>query len=629
MSTVYNIKFSQGGSTNQTIPRTFALNSFARAETPQWTSGRADRILDTYINCRLSPTRDRTVTLNYIITSGGVTLQTFNFTKEMKAGSIYNCSAGLKNFNELTPAEVTAFIGGLPTATLTLNAGFSSGAELNLYRKGGVEFSFAIAFEDLEGSTFSLDKTEYTSGDRPIVTIEPMETDETLVHGYYWTLAGHSTEEMAITGATETLAALPDDFASYLDGKVSDTLTFHGITYENGVKLGERTIDVIFTAKDMIPTVEITAAPSDGGSDYWERFDSCVLTITCNSAHSTDQSLEITGDYSYSGAVVSTLTVPVFQAGGEKKFTATYTNARGQIATASVSINVQKLKPPTVEFFEAQRYEQSADDDGNIIFKWSLTSQKVRVRYKWSVDNAGGNVTASDVSLAIRYNGSVVRGTANALTGTVEFDDRSPTSADKSILNSLTFDSNAEHALTFTVSDGKNNSSASVTIPKARVNLHLAGSDYGVGIGCFVTDSTQENPIFRVAYPAEFLNGIKGIEIPVPVLKLDDTDTYSNANNALIIHDVTVEESGWYFLQANFEFGNNANGRRGFEVEVTGEVHSVPIALMLPPVNGDAMRGNANAFIYLYADDVLHFRTYQTSGAALTVSVRRQLVKVF
>lgn len=630
MATNYNTILTHTGTSNIGLPYSFGLNGFSRSTTPAWNSGRADQLTGVYIRFVASITRNRDVTFNLVLRSGGVTIQSGNIFKSMTAGGYYTVSSQLTvGADNLTQAQVQSFINGLPTAVLDVQASYSSAstAELVVNKKDGRVFNVSVHYVDLEGSTFSLDKTEYTSGDRPIVTIEAMETDETLTHGYYWTLAGHSTEEVAITGVTETLAALPDDFATYLDGKVSDTLTFHGITYANGVKLGERTVDVIFTARDMIPTVTISAAPSDGGSDYWERFDSCVLTIDCNSAHSTHQSLEVTGDFTYSGDVVSSLTVPIFQAGGTKKFTATYTNGRGQVATASVSIEVKKLKPPTVELFEAQRFEEFEDDDGNAIYKWSLTSQKVRVAYKYSVDDAGGNVTPSDISLAIRYNGQVVRGTSRGMSGQVEYDERSATSADKSILSGSTFDSNSEHVLTFTVSDGKNNSSATVTIPKARVNLHLAGSDYGVGIGCFVTDSTQENPIFRVAYPAEFQQiKAESITLENPICSIswsEDKNVNASSSVATYLHALNIEKDALVLFDANVSFGNNGTGRRILEMYLNG---SAVRRIIFPAASGDVTQSNFIHVLNVRKGDVLSLACWQNSGSTLAMISKAMLL---
>lgn len=634
MATEYQKYFSQGGTSNQTLPRSFGLNGFSQSTTPEWKSGRADKLTLVYVKCSISIDRNRTVNLNYTLNSGGVSLSTGTFSKTMNAGSVYSGSAAMQ-IGDLTPAQVTAFVEGLPSATLTLNASFSSGAELNLYKKGGVPFTVTVNFIDLEGSTFSLDKTEYTSGDRPILTIEPMETEGTLSHSVYWSISGHTTEETPVVGTTIELAAIPDSFASYLDGKISDTLTLHGITYEDGVKLGERTIDVIFTAKDMIPTVTISAAPSDGGSEYWERFDSCILTINCNSAHSTHQSLEVAGDFTYSGDVVSSLTVPIFQTGGTKKFTATYTNGRGQVATASVSIEVKKLKPPTVELFEAQRFEESEDDDGNTIFKWSLTSQKVRVAYKYSVDDAGGNVTPSDISLAIRFNGRTILGTSAGMSGQVEYDNRSATSADKSILSGSTFDSNSEHVLTFTVSDGKNNSSATVTIPKARVNLHLAGSDYGVGVGCFVTDSTPEKPVFRCAYPAEFLDGIKGFDAELHVESPSDElvwlNVANNNNQSLTARTFTTTDAGVWLVTFDFIFQTtSATGRRRVEIRRRSSNGSELFFWnsVVQAVSGDWIYHPVTFFSEFDAGDYIDITVYQNSGGTCNVTAKQSYLRL-
>lgn len=625
MATQYQKYFSQGGTSNQSLPRTFSLSGFGQSTTPTWSSGRADQLTSVRIKCSLSITRNRDVTLNYSLTSGGITLTTGNFSKSMNAGSVYN-GTGYLNIGELTTAaQVTAFINGLPSASLAINASFSSGADLSLYKKGGVEFSVTALFVDLEGSTFMLDKTEYTSGDRPVLDIEPMDTEGTLAHEVRWTIGDYIGNRIRVEGTNVTLPEIPDSFASYVTS-VSAPMALHCYTIEDGVELGERIIEVTYTAKNMIPTVTVTATPLDGGTDYWQKFDGCRLNIVCNSANSEHKNLTITGAYSYDGPVVDTVDAPIFQTGGSKQFVITYTNMRDQVAKATVNINVNTLKAPTISAFDAQRYEGVTGDDGQTVYKWSVTSNKVRLRYAFTVDGAGGNISPSDVSMVIKADGNTIRGTTSSLISAVEYDNSSSTSTDKSILSALSFNASESYEITFTVSDGMNSATASVTIPKARTNLHIAASDYGVGIGTFVEGTSADNPRFVCDYPAEFRNGIVGLE---PKIVLDDRDSYNNANNALIIHDVTVEESGWFFLQANFEFGNNANGRRGFEVEVTGEVHSVPIALMLPPVNGDALRGSAATFVHLYAGDVLHFRTYQTSGTTLAVGVGRRLVKLF
>lgn len=627
MATTYTITFTQGGTSNQTIPRSFALSGLSRSTTPEWTSGRADQIASVYVKCSLSIDRNRDVTLNYRLTSGGVTVESGNFVKNMNAGSVYSGSAYLQ-IGELTASQITAFVNGLSSATLTLNASFSSGATLNLYKKGGVPFYVSVSFVDLEGSSFSLDKTEYTSGDRPVLTIVPMETAGTLAHSVYWTIGSYTSSTQTISGTTATLTALPESFATHITSGISTPLVLHCVTKENGVQLGERTIEVTFTARDMIPTLSVTAAPLDGGTSYWQKFDGCRLSIAANSANSSHKSLTVSGDYTYSGNVVNSIDVPIFQTGGIKTFVLAYTNARDQVATQTVTINVNELKPPVISVFDGQRYESGVDDSGRTIYKWSISSNKVRLKYAFSVDSAGGNIKASDITLTFRSGSNTVNKTTSSMSGSVDYNNTSSTSLDKSVFSSITFASSAEHTITFHVSDGKNTTTASVVIPKSRTNLHIAASDYGVGIGTFVEGTSAENPRFVCEYPAEFRNGIIGLEME-PKIVLDDRDSYNNANNTLIIRDVTVEEAGWYFLQTNFEFGSNANGRRGFEVEVTGEVQSVPIALMLPPVNGDAMRGSAATFVHLYAGDVLHFRTYQTSGTTLAVGVGRRLIKLF
>lgn len=627
MATTYNVNFAQGGTSNITIPRTFALSGFARTESPQWNSGRADRILDTYISCRLTCSRDRNVTLNYYIESGGVILQTYNFSKEMKAGSIYNCSAGLKNFSDLTPAEVSAFIGGLSTATLTLNAGFSSGAELQLYKKGGVPFTFAIAFEDLEGSTFSLDKTEYTSGDVPILTIEPMETEGVLTHEVYWTIGDYVGAHEAVSGTVAQLAPIPDSFAALVTS-VSAPMALHCITYEDGVALGERVIDVTFTARDMMPTVTVTAAPPDGGEDYWQRFDGCRLTIVCNSAHSEHKRLTITGAYAYDGDVVESVDVPVFETGGRKQFVVTYTNARDQVATATVEITVNALKAPTISVFDAQRFDGYVGDDGQTVYKWSVTSEKVRLRYAFAVDSAGGNVSPSDISLVIKAAGNTVRGTSRALTGAVEYDDRSASSADKAILNALDFSPNSAYEISFTVSDGKNTTTASVVVPKARTNLHIAASDYGIGVGCFVDDSSPENPIFRCAYPAEFVGSVKAetLTLVQPICAITWTETKNvNAGNgsATTLHELTASRDALVLFDANVSFGNNGNGRRILEIYLNGTAIR---RIIFPAASGDATESNFIHILNVKQGDVLRLACWQNSGATLAMKSSARLL---
>lgn len=430
MSTTYTRYLSLGGTTNQSMPRSFSLSGFGRSDTPKWTSGRADQLTRVYVKCSLSITRNRDVTLNYSITSGGITLRTGNFTKSMNAGGVYSGSANMQ-IGELTPTEVTAFVNGLPNATLSLNASFSSGADLNLYRKGGVEFSVTATFVDLEGSTFTLDKTEYTSGDVPILTIDPMDTEGTLSHKVNWTIGDYVGDRISVNGTRVTLPVIPDSFAQYVTS-VSAPMTLHCYTFENGVELGERTIDVTYTAKNMIPTVTVTATPLDGGTDYWQKFDGCRLSIVCNSANSEHKNLTITGAYSYDGPIVETVDVPIFQTSGSKQFVVTYTNMRDQVAKATVNINVNALKAPTISVFDAQRYEGVTGDDGQTVYKWSVTSPKVRFRWSYTVDSAGGNISANDVTVKISWSGGKLLTLNNhPMSQTVEYNNTSETASDK------------------------------------------------------------------------------------------------------------------------------------------------------------------------------------------------------
>lgn len=621
MSTTYTRYLSLGGTTNQSMPRSFSLSGFGRSDTPKWTSGRADQLTRVYIKCSLSITRNRDVTLNYSLQSGGVTLRTGNFTKSMNAGSVYSGSANMQ-IGDLTPTEVTAFINGLPNATLNLNASFSSGAELSLYRKGGVEFSVSATFVDLEGSTFSLDKTEYTSGDAPVLTIDPMETEGTLTHEVNWTIGDYVGERISVNGTRVVLPVVPDSFAQYVTS-VSAPMTLHCCTFENGVQLGERTIDVTYTAKNMIPTVTVTATPLDGGTDYWQKFDGCRLSIVCNSANSEHKNLTITGAYSYDGPVVGKVDVPIFQTSGSKQFVITYTNMRDQVAKATVNISVNALKAPTISVFDAQRYEGVTGDDGQTVYKWSVTSTKVRLRYSFTVDSAGGNISPSDVSMVIKADGSTIRGTTRALSNTVEYNNSSATSTDKSILSALNFNASESYEITFTVSDGKNSATASVTIPKARTNLHIAASDYGVGIGTFAEGTSAENPRFVCEYPAEFRNGIVGLE---PTVVRDDVDEYTAANSSVVTRTINISEGGWYFLQLVVNFSSNANGRRSFECRTAS---NLLISSVTPAANGDWTRTNTSWFGHLDAGDVLSINAMQTSGSSLTMRVQRRLVKVF
>ena len=105
--------------------------------------------------------------------------------------------------------------------------------------------------------------------------------------------------------------------------------------------------------------------------------------------------------------------------------------------------------------------------------------------------------------------------------------------------------------------DGYDSATRDTILPRAQVNLHLAGSGYGVGVGMY-SDGTEEAPLFECAYPARFYAGIEGGTVKYST---DEVDTGNVWLNGRKIYSRMVQYNtgdGYNSVEHPFDFSNMA-----------------------------------------------------------------------
>lgn len=238
----------------------------------------------------------------------------------------------------------------------------------------------------------------------------------------------------------------------------------------------------------------------------------------------------------------------------------------------------------------------------------------------------------------------------------------------------------ADSAYEFTLycTDLASTAAAFAVVGKGHANVHFAGSGYGVGVGCFVADATQDSPRFEVDYPsrfnksahvagvasfgdaanfndeanfyasasfggmsffhqptyffddiqvsgkATFNGGTEGVcsmisdgeEIAFGAVPSQSTQTYECA---------AIETYGLYLFIANVSFATNTAGRRMVELYRNTTTW---LAGQTAAPNTSYTRMTATAVAMFGVGDVPRVCMYQNSGSELKAYVRVWLVRL-
>lgn len=443
------------------------------------------------------------------------------------------------------------------------------------------------------GSTGTMERQTVAVGDIARLTVSPVILAASVTHRVICRLPdGTALMKDLPEGDTEAAFLIPPSVADAFPDSLFADGTMELETYADGALYG--TVTVPFTL-----TVPDTAAPS------------LTLAVTPEVVYRRLTTATLTAEaYGRLGARV--LPVPPralnYELAGARTETVTVTDSRGLSATASVTIDVIDVRDPVITAFTAQRYDRRQVGDSLQDIPADEGS-RVRLSINCDVDPMGGN--CGSLTLWEWREGWRMISQIDISGETEHTVDLGET------------DGPSDYRAILTDGVGAATETAKVNAPRA--NLTLAGSDYGVGVGCFAEDTDADHPRFEVAYPAVFRDTVTAM-VPMSGIVWQQTATANAVNNgAVYLLTHTVERDGIALLHANLSLQRNTNGRRIGEMYKNGS--SVARAIVAP-ANGDVTQFDLTAILDIKKGDVLTVAAWQNSGSTLSVTATAELLRL-
>lgn len=332
----------------------------------------------------------------------------------------------------------------------------------------------------------------------------------------------------------------------------------------------------------------------------------------------------------FTGAAANTA---VFQSAGAFTLTLTVADSRGRTVTATKSFTVCAYALPVISAFSVERYEPVYDNNEQISgYQASDLGDHVWLNLSASVSSVNPAGTQLNSLMWSITAVNVNTGATQTISGTgaqsvVISKDRSKFSA--AIAGTDTWN------YTLTVTDTARLSATQYsTVLPARATLAVKPGS--VGIGC-IPGGTEEDPLFRCVYPAEFdgasvfrgearfESGIHGYG------KIAGTGNGSNSSLAsgttLYTTGVSIEESGVYLclVTGNFSSGAADTGYRLVGILVNDAEVSTTHYQQSP--SGYPSYQVVNIF-ELAAGDIVKGELRQTSNANKSCSVSLKVVRL-
>lgn len=160
------------------------------------------------------------------------------------------------------------------------------------------------------------------------------------------------------------------------------------------------------------------------------------------------------------------------------------------------TVKVPESYAPVIDSFSVQRYASRTGDQGQTIYEASLSGNHVWVNISASVDRDGGD-NAATAQIVYYKEGDESNATTVSITwpnsdNMVKTSDRTVITAEIPLTDPYVF--------VLTVTNGHTSQSMTGRVELAWAPLHIAGSGYGVGVGCY-SDGSSAAKKFECAWP--------------------------------------------------------------------------------------------------------------------------------
>ena len=351
-----------------------------------------------------------------------------------------------------------------------------------------------------KGSSGTLDRSSVPAGESIGLTVTPLSGADTdsLTHTVTWAFGGQSETQTLEAGVLETEYTVPMDWLTEIPGAASGTATCTLTTAVDGTTQGSKSYSFTVTAPaSAAPTfdAEIEAAGQVTAGYY--QYLSAATIRAANAAAQYGASItaySITGSESASGST-SELTTAAFLTSGTHEYTLSVTDSRGMTTVKTVSCEVAQVLTPGITRFEVERY--SAIEGDEITYVRTDYGPNVWINLEMSIDPADGN-NAAEAYILYGKIGATERTRVD-----IAMEDAVSVTEDRTII-SAEISANDGWEFTLYLTDKANGAVAYDLVSKGVCILHRAGNGWGLGVGGFVTDGTEDTPLFKSFWESHF-----------------------------------------------------------------------------------------------------------------------------
>lgn len=403
-----------------------------------------------------------------------------------------------------------------------------------------------------KGSGGTLDRSTVPAGEEIALTVTPLGDvdEETLTHTVEWKMGEYSAVQELPPGELESRFTVPPEWLNAIPNAVSGSAGCTLTTIVNGEVRGSRSYSFTVTVPESAaPTFDAEISPAGQVTAGYYQYLSAALISAANAAAQHGASITaygITGSEGVSGSTAS-LTTPAFQTPGAHAYAIRVTDSRGMTTEKTVQCDVTAVQLPTISRFEAERY--SAIQGDTLTYVRTDYGPNVWFNIDMAIDGADGNNSAEAYILYGRI------GAAERTRIDIPMGESFSMAEDRTIIPDE-ISANDGWEFTLYLTDSVNGAVAYDLVSKGMCILHRAGNGYGLGVGGFVTDGTEEKPLFKSFWEAHFLGGIAGVtnystdEVLTGGTWIDGKPVYrrvvmvSGTAGAFVSSDVTIADLG-------------------------------------------------------------------------------------
>lgn len=476
--------------------------------------------------------------------------------------------------------------------TITHNSDGTRSVSISI---SGAIYNYAV---NCSGSgTFTLDTIprassisvgNLTLGSAGTITINRASSAFTHTLTYYW---GSTSGTIATKTSSASVSWTPSlDLANYIPGNSLGQGSIKCDTYNGSTLIGSKTISFYGKVPD------ITATKPTVTLNLTEAVDDVKTKIGAYIKDLSKLSIEVSGSGKYSASIKSysikangatytesTAITELLSTSGNMVITATATDSRGYVGTASVTINVLDYTKPKVNIFTAER----SDSSGNV----SESGGSLKVNYGVAYTSLTGPNGSNQVTTNILYK------TKDAKDYTsVQVTDLAGT---KVLANAV--DINHTYDVLLEVSDSFNTTTVSTIISTAFTLLDFNASGKGMAIG----KVSEEAEKVEIALPLKFKDNLLA-DLIYPVGSI-----YMSANS---VDPGTLFGGTWERVSGKFLLGADDTYTAGS----TGGEASHTLTLDEMPAHNGHMYDNfgSSGYVDRGGDDNSYYVQSSASGYA-------------